>query len=228
MISFESVNACDLESLNDLKIFYNEIYSKNFSSLDEKESLENLIFYLSQSNSNCINHIVLVKDERGKVIGGCVFDFFKQTNVAIFEFITIEKESQNKGIGKQTFNHCLEILNAEAQQINKRPLSFIFCEIEKQKENEKKPHLYFWNSLNFKLIDFDYAQPPLSKDKNSVYDLWLIVSGSEQKISGKFLLSVIADYMKFCMQTNYKTSKEYKFMLSQLKNKDLVLTKNLL
>ena len=205
-LSFVEVSISDKSSINDLGEFYTNIYIDVFPDENERETFDNILLYLKKAgNSQDYKyHIVLAKDEAGKVVGGCIFDYFKNTNSAVIEFLAIRTDMQSSGVGTFIFKKVKNILLEDAFEVNKKQLEYIFCEIdspEYSKANIKK-YLYFWAKNNFKKLDFSYIQPALSENQDSVNGLWFIVSPQlnlESEIDKKTVLNVIKDYMKYAM-----------------------------
>lgn len=225
--TFVDVQLTDKNSIVDLGVFYTDVYLDCFPDLNERESLDNILFYLQQNNvcQGYSYHVLLIKDtERGKAVGGVIFDYFEKTNSAVIEFIAINKAMQSSGLGSELLKKVDLILSADANKANKREIDYVFCEIDSpNRENNDDKYLYFWNKNNFKHLGFSYIQPALSKEKDVVRNLWLIVSSkrNSKALSNNVVKDFLFDYMKYCMKIDDPLSNaEYKEMIAELDAKD--------
>ncbi len=204
---FIEVSADDKATITELANFYTEIYMDCFRNVDERESFDNLLKYLknSQNNDGYSYHIVLAKDSEGVIVAGAIFDYFKRSNCAVVEFVAVRQNLQSGGVGSAMYKHVLTTLSSDAYKNGKRNVDYIFCEIEAPGYNDApiKKYLYFWQKYKFRHIRMQYIQPALSHIQKPVHGLWLTVAATDKnpdKISTGTVLDVIADYMRYSMQ----------------------------
>ncbi len=221
--SFMEVDIKDNRTVSDLANFYAEVYMECFPDADERESFDNLLKYLKNAEeSTAYNyHIVLAKDEKGTVIAGGIFDYFKRTNAGIIEFIAVRQNLQSGGVGSAMYRHILTALAGDAFRNGKSGADYVFCEIEDPACNAApvKKYLYFWDKYKFRRIGMRYIQPALSGAQKPVHGLWLVVSalGGEDEIPCETVLGVIADYMRYAMGIpSPEASEEYRAMAREL------------
>ena len=235
-IMFTDIDYNDRQAVTDLGIFYTDIYMESFPDPNEREQFDNLLLYLKRGHESADYefHIVLAKDENDKIIGGCIFDYYTASNAGVIEFLAIRKDLQSSGIGTALYKNALSILERDAYAATKEQLRCICCEIDSPEYNKAsiKKYLYFWHKNGYKHLDFKYIQPALSQSQQPVYGLWFNIMPlnlGENGISGNYILSVIADYMKFSMQLgDYENSQEYKAMKRELENEPSVRLLNIL
>ncbi len=214
-IYYSEIDIDNKESLVDLAVFYTDIYMECFPNDDERESLNNLLYYLRNANSNKDNryHIVVAKNQGGKIIGGTIFDYFGRLNAGVIEFMAVKQKNQSSGLGTMIYNHIQMVLSSDAYSYCHQKLDYIFCEIdspEYSKDSIKK-YLYFWNKHSFKRINFSYVQPALSSQQKPVEGLWLVVSclnGNVDEIESRYVLNFVKEYMKYSMQIANPTENE--------------------
>lgn len=204
-IRFEEVTVKNKEALSKLGNFYTEVYMDCFPNDDERETFDNLITYLrlAEKANGYKYHILLAIDENDEVIGGGIFDYFKDTNAGVIEFLAVRSDMQTSGIGTLIYKKVSAILSEDAYNNGKQKLSNIFCEIDSPEYSKAsvKKYLYFWNKQGYKHLAFSYIQPSLSPSQESVDGLWFTVANlSNKSISGNYVLQVIYDYMKYAMQ----------------------------
>ena len=227
-LRFLEVDIKNKESISALGNFYTEVYMDCFPNEDERETFDNLLWYLRQAaNTNEYNyHIVLAIDENDDVIGGGIFDYFKDTNAGVIEFLAVKSDMQTSGIGTQIYKKVYSTLVADAYKNEKQKLASIFCEIDSPEYSRAsiKKYLYFWNKQGYKHLDFSYIQPSLSSAQEAVDGLWFTVANvNGESITGDYVLQVIFDYMKYAMQIDVpKQNTEYKKMEQELHNVDRV------
>ena len=227
-LRFLEVDIKNKESISALGNFYTGVYMDCFPNEDERETFDNLLWYLRQAaNTNEYNyHIVLAIDENDDVIGGGIFDYFKDTNAGVIEFLAVKSDMQTSGIGTQIYKKVYSTLVADAYKNEKQKLASIFCEIDSPEYSRAsiKKYLYFWNKQGYKHLDFSYIQPSLSSAQEAVDGLWFTVANvNGESITGDYVLQVIFDYMKYAMQIDVpKQNTEYKKMEQELHNVDRV------
>ena len=179
-----------------LKQFYDEVYVYEFTDENEIETYENIIKSIENRSDECDYHVLLLK-LKNRVIGGVIFDYFPKIKSAVVEFIAISKKYQRKKYGTLLFEKSLKLIKKNGQE-----LDYIFAEINKYDESIKSMnYLYFWKSLNFKIINFDYLQPALGKGKKEVNYLNLIFNSYENKsLNKEVLTNFLLHYAKYSMR----------------------------
>ena len=228
-LQFQEVLPTDKASITDLGIFYTQIYMESFPDPDERETFDSLLSYLqdAQSASEYRYHIILAKNETGNIVGGAIFDYFKSSNAGVIEFIAVKNDSQSSGLGTQLYRHIQQMLSEDSYKNKKQHLSHIFCEIDSPEYSKSsiKKYLYFWSKHNYRHLDFNYIQPSLSPAQSAVTGLWFTTApqGKQTPVSGKYVLNVLHDYMKYSMRIPAPTQHpDYKRMEEQLASLDVV------
>ena len=230
--NFVEVSCDDPDTISDLGQFYTDVYLKEFPDENERETFDNFLHYLRQSDDAYRYHVVLAKDDAGKVVGGCVFDYFRDSNAGVVEFLAVRNDLQSRGIGSLIYTHVVSVLSEDAQRLNKRPLEYVCCEIDSPENTKSVKHLHFWNKNNFRRLDFRYVQPALSAGKEPVTGLWLVISPQRtpsETIPPELVLSVVGDYMRYAMGIeDPETSEEYRAMKRELSEKEAVGLKKII
>jgi hypothetical protein len=209
ILSYVEVSLKDKDTISDLGKFYTDIYMENFPDTDERESFNNMLLYLKNTETakKYRYHIILVKDNNGNVLGGGIFDYFVETNSGVIEFIAVKSDLQSSGTGTSIYKHILNVMEYDAHKTNKKKLSYVFCEIDSPGNNKLNnyKYLHFWNKHNYWHLDLTYIQPSLSPLQSPVHKLWLIISPQARDLSeiqGELITKVIYDYLKYAMQIN--------------------------
>lgn len=233
---YSEVFSTKKETIMELGNFYTEVYMDCFPDENERESFNNLLKYLKNAEHavDYTYHIVLVKDETGDVIAGAVFDYFKQSNTGIIEFIAVKKNLQSGGIGTHLYNHVVSVLQSDAFKYNKKRISYIFCEIDSPDHStaDIKKYLYFWDKHKYKHIKMNYIQPSLSAAQDLVDGLWLTVTSLDRQISelpSKIVRDVIHDYLKYAMGiSDPNQNEEFKKMSLELSESESIAVSDIL
>lgn len=234
-LTYVEVSYNDPSSISDLGQFYTDIYMDAFPDENERETFDSFLKYLklSANRSEYKYHIVIAKDESDRVVGGCVFNYYKKSNAGVIEFLAIRSDLQSCGMGSQIYKHVTKILSEDAYQVNGKPLEYICCEIDSPEysKSEIKKYLYFWNKNNFWHLDFEYVQPALSAGQEPVDGLWFNISpqrSSARDVSSRLVLDVLYDYIKYAMCIDPETSPEYQKMSEALLKNDHVGLKKII
>lgn len=203
------------ENSNDLKKFdefYYKIYKFAFLDENECETYDNLINYLKKSSKNYVH---LLEDNE-RILGGMIFDYFSDINSIIIEYIAVLPEKQRNKLGTYLYN---EVINQFKKTNN---VKYVFAEIENPDKNKPMNYLFFWSSLKFKILDFDYYQPPLEINKKEVDTLNLIGYSFENKktFESDLIIKVLINYAQYAFNIqnpNYNLT--VLKMKNQLKNR---------
>lgn len=230
LLKYVEVTCLDQSTISDFGQFYTDIYMEAFPDEDEREGFDNFLKYLKRASDakEYKYHVVLVKDEMNRVIGGCIFNYYKKSNTAVIEFLAVRSDLQSSGIGTMIYKHITSILSEDAHQMNGKPLDYICCEIDspEHSKSEIKKYLYFWNKNNFWHMNFDYVQPALSAEQKPVTGLWFTISPqrvSRMDVPARLVVDVLYDYIKYAMCIeNPKNCKEYQAMEEQIMKNDTV------
>ena len=227
-LTFEEVTLKDKTSIRDLGNFYTEVYLEAFPDENERETFDNLLYYLKQADKakEYRYHIVLAKDENDNIVAGSVFDYFAKSNSGVIEFIAVSPEIQSSGVGTALFKQVRRIVSEDAEKLVKKQPDYLFCEADSpgKSRNSVNKHLYFWRKHKYKKIDFSYIQPALGDGKEAVNELWLTVAclkdfGS-RTIPAKAVLDFLSEYMKHAMKiADPAKTAEYQAMKKELEKK---------
>jgi GNAT superfamily N-acetyltransferase len=159
-----------------LDAFYRKYMTTQFGTSDEIEPLENWHKALSTEGRDdpniCDLHVLLSlllsgehKGHKGHkyIVGGLVFEYYPTTNCALVTYVVVNEQYSNKGIGTDLLRRAITILDQNAK--TKGHISgcnAIFLEVKfVQSASESVSHQFLFNK-GFRLLDFEYYQPPTS------------------------------------------------------------------
>ena len=108
------------------------------------------------------------------IVGGLVFEYYPITNCALVTYVVVNEQYSNKGIGTDLLRRAITILDQNAK--TKGHISgcnAIFLEAKfVQSASESVSHLFLFNK-GFRLVDFEYYQPPTSLRNPVSYNVCL-------------------------------------------------------
>ncbi len=206
--SVVEIDRSDRRGMADLAAFYAGIYTDSFPDEDERESFENIINYMreSQAAKDWVFHALLVKDRDGGVVAGAFVDYFAKTNAGVIEFIAVDPKARYSGVGSSFFKQIVKTLDADAARLcGALTVRCVFCEVDMPncRVGSGIGHLRFWEKNWFRKLDFRYEQPALSAAQQPVGHLWLAAcprrNASGASLPAKYVCDVIRDYVRYSM-----------------------------
>lgn len=227
----------DVHDKNDIELlerFYNEVFIKDFTDVNEAESLNNIISQSDRSykSSGFNTYIVIATDIMGTPIGGGIADYFYDSNSVFIEYVSVKETHRSKGIGKDIVNF---IIKYHSMRVNNKVLDYIFWETENPDLCEcynigviAKKRWKFFHNLGAKRVDMKYIQPALEEGKSPVYhlDLCCVVVNSElprQYIEYNRVLQALFYFHKYAFNTSLEDKNiAYEQMIECL-NDDIIL-----
>lgn len=196
--------------------FYNGLYAESFPDSNERESLENMQNYLSLKNRGWYGknnyHILVGRNDAGKIISGAVIDYLANPNAGVLEFVTVEKTARQKGVGKNMLARIEELLSSDAAGNGMNGVDFIIAEVENPaKLSPGETHQFdpvlrlgIWRKLGFKAFDFPYVQPALSENQKPVDYLFLAVKTLKKEwetlMPQKIVAEAVHEYIRWAMR----------------------------
>jgi len=174
-----------------LDAFYHKYMTTQFGTGDELEPLENWHKALSEEGrydpNICDLHVLLVlmisgehKGHKGHkyIGGGLVFEYYPITNCALVTYVVVNQKYSNKGIGTDLLRRALTILDQNAKTTGHiSGCNAIFLEVQFLQDEEmaeSMSHLFLFNK-GFRLVEFEYFQPPTSLKNPVSYNVCLTV-----------------------------------------------------
>ncbi|GHU68430.1 hypothetical protein AGMMS49983_21060 [Clostridia bacterium] len=175
-LEYIEVHKDQKESIDLLIRFYHELFVPSFPNENERESLENILYYIENSSNDfndLLSRTLIFTDVENRVVAGIIFDYFEEIRAYAIEFIVVDKNFQGKGIASKVNELAVSMITEQY----KKELEWLVIEIENPKKvtNGDFSYLYFWKKQHMKLVDFEYIQPALSGNKEPVTTLLLCV-----------------------------------------------------
>lgn len=166
------------------KRFYKDCLKPEFPDPDELENVETIINYLRLKETGWYEknnyHVILALDD-GKPVGGAIADYLDGPNAGVIEYLVVQPERRNKGVGRRLLEHTERALHDDADTSRGRQLHWIVAELDDpyltpRSKNGLDPfaRLGVWGQFGYQRLDFPYVQPALEKNKKPVETLMLI------------------------------------------------------
>lgn len=134
------------------KNFAKFLYNYSFSE-DERRDFE----FIDQliENKNFDFFVILNSSENSKPLGIISLWYFKE--YIYIEHFAIDEKQRSKGYGKQVMRNFMDEI--------KLP---IILEVENPIDEISQRRVRFYDSLGFRLLDYEYIQPSYSSSKKSI------------------------------------------------------------
>ena len=195
-----------MKTKKDIELYYNELLFPMFPS-EERDDLKNLLYYTKKQTA-LHKFKMLAAFEKNQIAGGVVFDYYKDTNCVLMEYISTKKEFRGLGVASVLLDKVTKKYKAD----------YIIIEVEDPKKiqtDEAVNRLAFWKNRGFKEIDFDYVQPPINKAKPEVQNMLIMCKVLNDKyktntLPAHILEQTLKNYFSYSMRL--KKSEINKFL----------------
>jgi GNAT superfamily N-acetyltransferase len=216
-----------LAGMEILEQFYSEVYWTEFPDRNERESLINMRAYVEKRAFGWFglnNYHILIAVAGEKPIGGVVADYLVAPNSGVIELLAVTPGARGQGLGGRLHAHAVDLLEKDAHRANGRQLEYVFAEIKHPLklnpslgEARTLAPVAMWAGWGYRLLDFPYAQPPLSPELAPVGTLSLISktihSVPTDAIPARTVQIFLRDYMVWAMRIrNPEDNAEFRSM----------------
>lgn len=164
------------EMVSLLREFEKEIYNKAFPD-NEREYFSDIIDRIITPENWGLETLIVLKIVNDKVVGGVVSDWYDNSKCLEVIYIALHPQYRGKGVGYELLWDSIKMFKDKIGKCNN-----IFIEVEKphnrslmEYEMNPQKRIDFWNRCGAKHIPIKYTQPPLSKDKEAIHNLMLMV-----------------------------------------------------
>jgi len=207
MIHFHDVTAADVTALT---AFYDTHYTREFPDPDERESLGNMVEYLTLREKGWYgrnNYHIILATVGGTTIGCSVVDYFAEPNSGVIEFLMVVPDARGTGAGRAILAETERVLDQDALAATGRPLAHVFAEINDPFIPTGVPdnldpviRAVIWHRWGFRGLDFPYVQPALSDTQGPASNLLLVGKSSGEPFSPSTVRAVVHDYVRWAMR----------------------------
>jgi GNAT superfamily N-acetyltransferase len=197
-----------------LASFYNTVYQREFPDADERESLANMLDYLTQKKPagwyGANNYHIAVAELTGRPVGLCVSDYSASANAGIIEFLVIVPEERGRGLGKQLLEFTESLIAADARRAHGCCPRGIVAEMNdpfrialRADNMDPFDRAMLWHHWGFRRLHMPYSQPALSAAQTPVGHLMLICKPLDPRTEqwcASVLQALLHDYLVFAMR----------------------------
>jgi hypothetical protein len=138
--------------------------------------------------------------ESGRVLGGLLFEYYRQSRCGLLAYLVVSPESRRKGIGQKLVEQSLALLTEDAQGEG-GPLLAVFAEVEDPRvvprgagPLDPADRMRFFRSLGARWIDIPYVQPELTEGGERCRSLILLALPLSLPIKGSTVQSFLGEY----------------------------------
>ncbi|WP_316860919.1 GNAT family N-acetyltransferase [uncultured Cohaesibacter sp.] len=147
-------------AINYIKECHELISNSQHFNNDEIDSLEYWI--TSYSSGDPTWNLKLSIEDDGNIVGFIVYQSFLCNQYILLTYVFVKNVFRRSGVAKK-------ILNVIVEDIKEKNVNFVFAE-----SNKESKFRVAIEKLGFHKLEIDYAQPPLKKGGDWVYDLDLM------------------------------------------------------
>lgn len=177
--------------------FYEELLLPNFSQFpDELDTLETFYYALnSKSIYPYTLHITLIVED-DKILAGASYEYYPESKSVLLTYIVVSDLAKGRGLSKILISEIKSQLATHYLKVNA-----IFAESNSDKVLESndvmnpKLRRQILEKLGFCYLDFNYIQPPLSKDSDKCENLLLSIH-KDYINSNMIKSSVVLDWLE--------------------------------
>lgn len=193
-----------------LRGFYEGLYCEEFPEADERESLDNMVVYLTAARSTAHQYHIVLALQADQVVGGSVSDYFAGSNAGVMEFVVIATAARGRGWGTALVRQTESLLAADANRSGEKLLCVMaeindpWLPVATRDTLDPFERARWWGRRGYGRLAFPYIQPPLSAEQAAVEHLMLctkLVSHPyDTTLRSASVLAFIRDYLVFAMR----------------------------
>lgn len=194
-----------VENASEIGEFYATLYVNNFAA-DERDSIDDLIYRTLQLKSEN-HHDIILAYQNNKIVGGVVFDWFKNSNCGLLEYIVVDNKYRGMRIARKLVAKAVAKMTSYS---GKNPLNAVFIEIEDPEKMhgvdaraaiDNYRRLQLWSNHKYERLDFNYFQPALAPGLNRLDNLMLAINvfnSNNDYIDAEILTKFLIDFNVIC------------------------------
>jgi hypothetical protein len=213
------VQIADKDHCELLRRFYRECYMAEFPDPNERESLKNIQDSLRKKETHEYGannyHVLIAVDGDGAPVGGSICDYFHKPNAGVIEYILVKPGLRKSGLGSQLLHTTESILANDA--LNNRGtdgLDWVVAEVDDPYLTRVEAQAFdpfararIWDRWGYRILDFPYIQPALSKAQQPLYNLKLMVKPFGNRFTDTVpagdVRQLLLDYIRLAMRKKH-------------------------
>lgn len=182
---FALINSTSSRDFKDAIKIYIESFPPN-----ERQTVENICYKLNNKQ-----YFMIIYKKNNATIAFSLIYIFKDEKFALFDYMAVEKNHRNKGVGSKLFNHTCEFAFDKLKDDN----SLIILEVEDPKHGNnpeenilRKRRIELYHRLGAKIIEkIKYFLPPLSEKKPTIMIIMALSKNNLKKINKEYLVEIL-------------------------------------
>ena len=224
--TFHELRSTRKTDIDLLKRFYDDCFIPEFPNPDERESFDHIKRDLRRKEDGRLaknNYHVIVVLDGDKPVGGSISDYLVEPNAGVIEYLVVQPDHRGTGLGGHLLEHTERLLHQDADRSRGRPLDWIVGEMDDPYVTPEPTNRFdpftrarLWHNWGYRMLDFPYVQPALSRDKSAVHTLLLMAKTCSPRFSDlvpstdvrTFLREYLYSGVRFAAEENNKWFEE--------------------
>ena len=176
-------------NLNYLDEFEHRLYLKYFPNKNEREPFKKILDRI-WNDEYPKTDIILYIDE-GKVVAGCVSDFYSKCKAIEPIYLVVDEEYRNQGLARMLLD----------TQFNRKDVEDMYVEVDNpemvevgESSIDPKTRIAIYKKLGFDMVDIKYVQPPLDEGMDFERSLLLMCRTKNPPLSKKRLKTFLTEF----------------------------------
>lgn len=211
--------------------FYEELLIPNFSQFpNELDSLNNFYNALNDLSNHSYKLYITLIVEDDKILAGASYEYYLKSKSVLLTYIVVSDSAKGKGLSKLLMSEIQNEL-----KYHHKDIKALFAESNSDNVDESKdvmnPTLrrIILNKLGFRYLDFEYIQPPLSKDLNKCEDLILSIHKdyiSSEGVKKSVVLKWLEEFWENLVGDSYLNNRDWLQTKDSLRQKKFINLQN--
>ncbi len=192
--------------------FERELYLPSFPNENEREPFNLIIERIKQRVIPYTDIILEIEDD--KVIAGCISDYYPSCKSIEPIYLVVREEYRKQGYAGKLLNEAFKLYDN---------ISDMYVEVDNPKfvssnDSAINPdtRIKIYEKLGFKMLDFNYVQPPLDEGLDYEYNLRLMHKSKDNKITKERLIDFLENFYE---GLNCKDSPVLQDIIKEIQNK---------
>lgn len=213
MVEFAEVSVVCEPGARLLQRFYDDCLVPAFPNEDERDSLDDIRDSLQRHYNGgygANSYHVIVACHGDEPVGGSIFDYFAGANAGVIEYLVVSARTRRTGLGTQLLKRTELMMSADARRAQQQ-LAWVAAEVDDPLRTPSASagmdpfaRGAVWNRWGFRVLDFPYVQPSLSKQKMAVHTLLMEAKTLSPKLANFIptdeVLKLLHDYFRWGMR----------------------------
>jgi GNAT superfamily N-acetyltransferase len=182
------------------RAFYDQIYRDAFPNPDETEGPDTWLPMMGKRTPTGQPevHVILAEDSKKVILGGIIFEFYRQSGSWLVTYIAVRREFRHHGIGAALIKGVVDTIARRTAVVTFFAEAKIPTRISTPSERDCAwTRLAILGALGMRRLPIDYVQPALSPEKHPIDTLYLLLyagARGESRISSAQLIAFLTEF----------------------------------